>query len=50
VGGLGVWSFGEDGSVHIGASGVVFGYLGFLLLRGVLERTPGSLLVSVVVA
>lgn len=50
VGGLGVWLFGQAGSVHVGASGVVFGYLGFLLLRGFLERTPGSLLVSALVA
>lgn len=50
VGGVGVWLAGDAGTVHVGASGVVFGYLGFLLLRGVLERTPGSLLVSVLVA
>ncbi len=49
VGGVGVWLVGDEGSVHVGASGVVFGYLGFLLLRGVLERTPGSVLVAVVV-
>ena len=34
VGGLGTWLIGQPGSVHIGASGLVFGYLGFLLLRG----------------
>jgi len=50
VGGLGVWLVGETGSVHVGASGLVFGYIGFLLLRGAVERTPGSLLVSLLVA
>jgi membrane associated rhomboid family serine protease len=50
VGGLGVWLVGEAGSVHVGASGLVFGYIGFLLLRGIVERTPGSLLVSLLVA
>lgn len=49
VGGLGVWLFGQAGTVHVGASGVVFGYLGFLILRGALERTPGAILVSVLV-
>ena len=34
VGGLGVWLFGRPGTVHIGASGLIFGYLGYLLLRG----------------
>ena len=38
VGGLGTWLIGAPGSVHIGASGLVFGYLGFLLLRGYFER------------
>lgn len=30
VGGLGTWLFGRD-AVHLGASGLVFGYIGFLL-------------------
>ncbi len=30
VGGLGNWIFGRD-AVHLGASGLVFGYIGFLL-------------------
>jgi membrane associated rhomboid family serine protease len=30
VGGLGTWIFGRD-AVHLGASGLVFGYIGFLL-------------------
>jgi membrane associated rhomboid family serine protease len=45
--GLGVWLFGAPNSVHIGASGVVFGYLGFLLLRGYFERSLYSILLSV---
>ena len=35
--GLGSWFFGGVGTVHIGASGVVFGFLGFLMGRGVWE-------------
>lgn len=37
--GLGTWLVGAPDSVHIGASGVVFGYFGFLLLRAVYERS-----------
>lgn len=38
IGGLGTWIVGDRGSVHIGASGVVFGYLGFLLAAGIFEK------------
>jgi membrane associated rhomboid family serine protease len=48
VSGLGVWLFGSAG-LHIGASGVVFGYLGFLLARGYFERNIPSILLSVIV-
>jgi Rhomboid family len=36
--GAGMWVFGQSGSVHLGASGMVFGYLGFLLSRGFFDR------------
>jgi len=42
VAGLGTWLVGGANTVHIGASGVVFGYLGFLLGRGIFERTLGA--------
>ncbi len=48
VSGLGVWLFGSPG-VHIGASGLIFGYLGFLLLRGYFERNIPSILLSLIV-
>jgi membrane associated rhomboid family serine protease len=48
VSGLGVWLIGSSG-LHIGASGVVFGYLGFLLARGYFERNIPSSLLSVIV-
>ncbi|HCH66938.1 MAG: rhomboid family intramembrane serine protease [Deltaproteobacteria bacterium] len=47
--GLGSWLFGGAGTVHIGASGVVFGFLGFLMGRGFWERRFGSILLSLVV-
>ncbi len=46
VGGLGVWLIGSSSSVHIGASGVIFGYFGFLLLRGWFERSVLSIALS----
>ena len=49
VGGLGVWGFGATGSVHIGASILIFGYLGFLLLRGYFQKNLPSILLSVIV-
>jgi membrane associated rhomboid family serine protease len=39
VSGLGVWFIGSPNSVVIGASGVIFGYLGLLLARGFVERS-----------
>ena len=47
--GLGVWIFGASSSVHIGASGVIFGYFGYLLLRGYFERSALSIALSLVV-
>ncbi|NJL86595.1 MAG: rhomboid family intramembrane serine protease [Leptolyngbyaceae cyanobacterium SM1_1_3] len=44
--GLGTWLIGDPVSVHIGASGLVFGYFGFLLLRGYFERSIVSVAVS----
>lgn len=49
-GGLGVWLTGAAHSVHIGASGVVFGWLGYLILFGFVERRLLSLLTSIGVA
>ena len=40
------WLFGAPGSVHIGASGVIFGYLGFLMVAGWYARTFGSVILS----
>ncbi len=49
VGGLGTWLFGRP-SIHIGASGVIFGFLGYLLTRGWFERKPLSIALSLFVA
>jgi membrane associated rhomboid family serine protease len=49
VGGIGTWIFGGVGTNHVGASGVVFGYLGYLLLRGYFDRKILSILMSLFV-
>ena len=48
LGGLGLWLLGRD-AAHIGASGLLFGYFGFLVARGYYERRLGSIAVSIVV-
>ncbi len=45
--GLGAWLFGAPNTLVIGASGVIFGLLGFLLFRGLAERSPGTITVSI---
>ncbi len=47
--GMMAWVFGAPGSVHIGASGVIFGYLGFLMLSGWFARSFGSIALSILV-
>ena len=49
VGGIGVWIFGAPNSVHIGASILIYGYLGFLLLRGYFQKNFPSIALSVFV-
>lgn len=49
IGGLGTWLIAPSFSVHIGASGIIFGYLGFLLSRGYFERNFASIALSLTV-
>ena len=49
IGGIGVWLFAGAGSIHIGASILIYGYLGFLLFRGFFQKNLPSILVSVIV-
>ena len=39
VAGVGVWFLGSGDTIVVGASGVIFGYLGVILMRGVVERS-----------
>lgn len=45
--GFGAWLFGAPDTIVIGASGVIFGLLGFLLFRGLAERSPGAITISI---
>ncbi len=46
-GGL-VWLFGGS-AIHIGASGLIFGWFGFLIARGLVDRSPITLGAALVV-
>ena len=45
IGGLGVWAFARP-AYHIGASGLIFGYFGFLVAIGLYERSISSLVIA----
>ncbi|WP_426721717.1 rhomboid family intramembrane serine protease [Corynebacterium auriscanis] len=49
VAGIGTWLFGGPGTVHIGASGVIFGWLTFLIVRGLFTRQLLQILLGGVV-
>ena len=48
LGGVLLWCFGRS-DAHIGASGVAFGYLGFLVTRGFYERSWQSIGIAALV-
>lgn len=47
LGGMGTWLIGDPGST-IGASGIIFGWFAFLLVRGFFARSVGQIVVAVV--
>jgi membrane associated rhomboid family serine protease len=47
VSGVGVWLFGRSG-YHVGASGLIFGYFGFLIARSWYKRSVSSILIALV--
>lgn len=50
VSGLGTWLIAPEHTIHIGASGIVFGYATYLLSRGFFNRSALELAVGAVVA
>ncbi len=47
--GVGAWLFGTGGSIVLGASGVVYGLLGFLIARGWVSQRLNWTLVSIAI-
>ena len=43
-----VWFFGRD-AIHVGASGVIYGYFGYLVLAGILSREFKLAFISLIV-
>lgn len=49
VSGLGVWLTSPGNSITIGASGLVFGYAAYLILRGIFNRSAGQIALGLMV-
>lgn len=49
LGGLGVWLVAGSSSVHIGASGLVFGWITYLAVRGIVNRNGVEIVVGLLV-
>lgn len=48
VGGVGVWLTGGEHTLHLGASILAFGWLVYLLLRGLFSRSAGHIAVGAI--
>jgi membrane associated rhomboid family serine protease len=46
--GMAVWLFQGGNTLSVGASGLIFGYFGFVLARGLIERSTVDTLIAVV--
>jgi membrane associated rhomboid family serine protease len=49
VGGVGVWLVAGSGTNHIGASGLVFGFLVYVVVRGVVNRRLWEIVLGAIV-
>ena len=47
IAGIGTWLLGGPGTSHIGASGMVYGWLAYLIVRGIFNRSLGQFLVGI---
>jgi membrane associated rhomboid family serine protease len=50
LGGLGTWLIADPGEVHIGASGLIYGYFGYVMTRAIIESRPLWLFTGILVA
>jgi membrane associated rhomboid family serine protease len=48
VSGLAVWLFQSSSELTVGASGLIFGYFGYVLLRGIFDRNVIDIVVGVI--
>lgn len=48
VGGLGVWVIAPTNTVHLGASVLIFGWLVYLMVRGIFTRRAGEIILGMV--
>ncbi len=49
VAGLGTWAVAAPGTLHIGASGITFGYISYLVVRGLYSRSALHVAAGVIV-
>ncbi|GAB3737549.1 rhomboid family intramembrane serine protease [Nocardiopsis nanhaiensis] len=49
VSGVGVWLFSAPHTLTVGASGLVFGYFGYTVLRGIIERKTVDIVIMICV-
>jgi membrane associated rhomboid family serine protease len=50
ISGVGTWLIAASGTVHVGASGIVFGYATYLIARGIFNRRASQVVVGLAVA
>jgi membrane associated rhomboid family serine protease len=50
LGGIGTWLTTPVGVVAVGASGLIFGYFGYVVSRGIFDRSLVDILIGIVVA
>ncbi len=48
VAGVGVWLVAPGNSVHLGASSLIFGWLIYLMVRGIFSRSAGEIILGLV--